>query len=118
MADFCDMMKIYLDNGKLENTNNITPHNQANQLIDKEKSTDAHLTKYELMIYEEYGLLPEDVAAIEALLGDTIEKAKPKKMKEKEDDKYLGLSKKVYNYLEKHYKDVNQDGFEYDIERL
>lgn len=103
MSNFCDIMTLHLEHGKNEETSLITPHNNTNQLIDKEKTTESHLSKHELEIFERYGILPDELSVIEEALDDTIEKKGPKKMKEKEEDKYLGLSRKVFNYLEENY---------------
>lgn len=107
MSDFASILELNLNLGGDNISENISPHNLNNQVIDREKTTSSNLSKNDLLIYERYGLLPEEIAVIEEALDDTIERNKPKKIKGEKEDEKMGLSSKVYKYLEENLKNNN-----------
>eukprot|EP00121_Abeoforma_whisleri_P016664 Awhi_evm2s15282 len=85
--NFNDLLNIHLSKNK---DDEIKQHAESSNVI----HNDNDLTKQDLEVYKKYGLLPHQLKEIEDELNLSIEKKFPKKMKDSDKEKKLGLPMK------------------------
>ncbi len=107
MVDFNDILHLKYEGRKVEKKDIAS---EGNQVIDRQTTCENTYSKNEMLVFQKYGLTPEEILLIEEQLHIGIEKAKPRKLDEKED-KNLGLDSRVIKFIELMMEKNNNDLF-------